>query len=198
MAEQDDINLADWDICMPLIGDAGHHAGFRMKNMPGETERPYTTGYDRKGTAVLGRLYHVVHGFRREGRNPPATLIVFEWDLRPGPLPRRFREVNIEVIFEAHGLRSGMLPSEDLAGFDPAVVKVGPSVLLKNSPIAYTIDKTSGGSLGLNLGFEGYAALEPEVHSETTKSEIQRIDYSVQTEYPFLKNKNNEPPNEVL
>ncbi|KAL9639491.1 MAG: hypothetical protein Q9204_001066 [Flavoplaca sp. TL-2023a] len=197
MAEQDDINLADWDICMPLIGDAGHHAGFRYKNRPGETERPYITGYDRNGTAVLGRLYHVVHGFRREGKNPPATLIVFEWVFRPGPL-RRFRDVDIEVIFAAHGLRPGMLPSEDLAGFDPVVAKVGPSVPSESSPITYTVGETSGGSLGLSLGFGGYAALEPEVHSETTKSGIQRIDYSVQAGYPLLKNKNSGLPNGVL
>ncbi|KAL8929524.1 MAG: hypothetical protein Q9208_001193 [Pyrenodesmia sp. 3 TL-2023] len=198
MAEQDDINLADWDICMPLIGDAGHNAGFRIKNKPGETERLNTTGIERNGTAVLGRLYHVVHGFRREGRDPPATLIVFEWLLRPGPLLRRFREVNIEVIFAAHGLRPGMLPSEDLAGFDPAVVKIGPSVPLENSSMTYTVDKTSGGSFGLSVGVGGYATLEPKVHSETTKSGIQRIDYSVQAGYPFLKNKNSGPPNGVL
>ncbi|KAL8641164.1 MAG: hypothetical protein Q9226_008668, partial [Calogaya cf. arnoldii] len=200
MAEEDDINLAGWEICMPLIGDAGHNAGFRIKNLPGQTERPNITGYDRSGngTAVLGRLYHVVHGFMREGRNPPATLIVFEWVLRPGPLPRRFREVNIEVIFAAHGLRPGMLPSEDLSGFDPEVVKVGPSVPSENSPTTYTVGETSGVSLGLSLGFGGYAAIEPEVHSETTKSGIQRIDYSVQAGYPLMKNKNSGPPNGVL
>ncbi len=200
MAEQDDIDFADWDICMPLVGDAGHNAGFRIKNMRGETERPNITGNDRDGnaTAVLGRLYHVVHGFRREGRDPPATLIVFEWGLRPGPLPRRFREVEIEVIFAAHGLRLGMLPTEDLSGFDPAVVKVGPSVPSESSPITYTVGKTSGGSLGLSVGLGGYAALEPEVHRETTKSGIQRIDYSVQAGYPLLKNKNSGQPNGVL
>jgi hypothetical protein len=199
MADQDDINLADWDICMPLVGDAGHDAGFRMKNLPGETERIYATGFDRKATetAILGRIYHVVHGFTREGKNPPATLIVFEWLLRPGPLPQRFREVNIEVIFAARGLRPGMLPGEDLTGFDPAVVKVGPSVPLQDSPITYTVDRTSGRSLGFSLGFGGYVALEPKVSSETTKSGIQRIDYRIQAGYPFLANKSSGPPNGV-
>ena len=137
MANQDDINLTEWNIYMPLIGDAGHDAGFRMKNLPRETECIYVTGYDRRATAtaILGHVYYVVHGFTHERKNPPATLIVFEWLLRPGPLPRRFREVNIEAIFAARGLRLGILPDEDLTDFDPAVVKVGHTVPLQQSPV---------------------------------------------------------------
>jgi hypothetical protein len=200
MADQNDTDLAEWDIYMPLIGDAGHDAGFRMKNEHFETERICMTGYDRKATetAVLGRVYHVVHGFTRECRNPPATLIVFEWLLRPGPLPQRFREVNIEVVFAARGLRPGMLPGEDLTIFDPAVVKVGPTVPLQQSPITYRVDKTSGISLGLNLGFGGCISLEPEVSYETTKSDIQRMDYSVQAGFLLLANKSSGPPNGVV
>lgn len=197
---------SNWDIYMPLIADAGHDAGFRIKNSPGETERILVTGYDRKstGTAVLGRVYHVVHGFMRQGpqpqKSPPATLIVFEWVLRPGPSPRRFREVNIELVFAARGLRPGMLPSEgeELVGFDPAVVKVGPTVPLQQSLITYTVDKTSGLSLGASVGFAPYVSLEPQLSSSRTKAGIQRLDYSVQAGYPFLaKNKTRGLPNGV-
>jgi hypothetical protein len=34
MAEHNEISLTDWDICMPLVSDAGHNAVFRMKNLP--------------------------------------------------------------------------------------------------------------------------------------------------------------------
>ncbi|KAF2494951.1 hypothetical protein BU16DRAFT_446900, partial [Lophium mytilinum] len=163
-------------------------------------ERIYTTGYDRNPaeTAVLGRLFHVVHGYTRDGEDPPATLIVFEWNLRPGPLPRRFREVNIEVTFAARELRPGMLPSEDLTAYDPGVVKVGPEVPLQQSAITYTVDKTTGRKIGLSVGFGGYVSVNPEVSSETKKSGIQRIDYNVQAGYPFFANKNCGQPNGVI
>lgn len=91
MEDQSSIDTADWDIYVPLIGDAGNDAGndagFRMRNAYGGTERILTTGYGRKAadSIVIGRLYLVVNGHMRNEENPTTTLIVFEWLLRPGP-----------------------------------------------------------------------------------------------------------------
>jgi hypothetical protein len=85
-----------------------------------------------------------------------------------------------------------------LAGFDLAVVKVEPSVLLEDFPITYTVDTTLGDSHGLNIGLGGYAALNPDVLFKTTKSALQCIDDSVQAGYPFLRNRNSRLNNEVI
>ncbi|KAL9099540.1 MAG: hypothetical protein Q9163_004972, partial [Psora crenata] len=199
MDHEDDIDPNEWNIYMPFIGDAGDDAGFRIKNQPLEMERSHITGYDRKpgDTAVLGRLYHVVHGYMRNGKGRPATIIVFEWLLRPGRLGRRFREVQITVVFAARDLRRGMLPSDDLTEYDPAVTKVGPTVPLLSSEITYMVDRKTGARLGFSIGFGGNASISPEVSSETTESGIQRIDYMVQAGYPFYAHRSSGDPDGV-
>ncbi|OTA78579.1 hypothetical protein M434DRAFT_242747 [Hypoxylon sp. CO27-5] len=81
-------------------------AHFRLQNEPGEKHREYITGYDRKGPLrVLGKLTDVVHGrssSAEDGAN--ATLAIFEFAaLGQKPSRRRYREVQIEIVFAAHG-----------------------------------------------------------------------------------------------
>lgn len=191
MIDEDDISYDDWDISMPLIGDNGDNAGFRIKNVDGETERVNITGYDRnpRGAAVLGRLYHVVNGYKRDGRGSAATLIVFEWLLRPGHVGKRFHEVQIDVVFAASGLRPGMLPRDDLKYYDPGVISVGPTVPLTSSATVYVVEQRTGIKLGLNVGIIG-STINPELSHERVESNIQRVDYSVQEGYPVYVNKN--------
>ncbi|KAK3390878.1 hypothetical protein B0H63DRAFT_520086 [Podospora didyma] len=193
--EEGDVDFAEWDIAMPLIGDAGDDAGFRMKNLKNETERPMITGYDRSphDTIVLGRLYHVVNGYMHGADSEPATLIVFEWMFRKGKLGRRFREAHINVTFAAHGLRQGMFPGDEIDFYDPDVVKVNPTVPRESDPVTYTVDKKTGFKLGASLGYNGIASVDPEMSKETAESGITRIDYRVQQGFPLYVKRESGP-----
>ncbi|KAL9020191.1 MAG: hypothetical protein Q9185_002561 [Variospora sp. 1 TL-2023] len=192
-AHQDDVNFDEWEIGMPLIGDEGDDAGYRIKNLNDETERVNMTGNDRntRDPAVLGRLYHIVNGYMRGGCGKPATLIVFEWMLRTGSA-QRFRQTDIDIVFESRGLRDGMFPGDELSFYDPAVVKVGPTVPIESDPVEYTVDQTTGLKLGANVGFNG-ASIDPEMSRNNTESGIRRVDYRLQEGYPLYVKRDSGP-----
>ncbi|KAI0141144.1 hypothetical protein F4776DRAFT_614274 [Hypoxylon sp. NC0597] len=110
-------------------------AHFRLQNEPGEKQREYITGYDRKGALrVLGKLTDVVHGrsssSSAEDDGVPCTLAVFEFAaLGQKPSRRRYREVQIEIVFAAHGTegrpRVRANPA-DLSRWDPHVRGLAP------------------------------------------------------------------------
>jgi hypothetical protein len=194
--EQDE--WVDWGIPMPLVADDEDSAGFRIKNKPGETHRERITGWDRnpKTTAVRGRLFHVVHGYMADGSGAPATLIVFEWLLVPGKLGRRFREVQIDVVFAASGRRLGMTADEDLSEYDPAVKTVAPYVPIKSFIASRDVTKTHGKKAGLNVGYPPFVSVNPELSSESTES-MERTDYRFIAGFPSYVNKNWGDPNSV-
>ncbi|KAI1800409.1 hypothetical protein F4811DRAFT_31885 [Daldinia bambusicola] len=98
-------------------------AHFRLQNEPGERQREFITGYDRKGALrVLGRLADVVHGRSSsslsegsdddddddeddDGDNEgvPCSLAIFEFAALGQKSSRRYREVQIDIVFAAHG-----------------------------------------------------------------------------------------------
>ncbi|KAK4108877.1 hypothetical protein N656DRAFT_801315 [Canariomyces notabilis] len=51
----------------------------------------------------------------RDGTGTPATLIVFERMLRTGGVGKRFRKVDIDISFQAHGLRREGSPAMSCA-----------------------------------------------------------------------------------
>jgi hypothetical protein len=127
------------------LGDSNtEQAQFRLSNELDENGNPiphreYTTGFDRQGSAarmaVNGRMPTVVHGFERKGSNIPYTLVIFEWFTARRRLDKRFREVRIEVSFEAHGER-GTAEAEaqrqrknggSKTSWDPEVVAIAPA-----------------------------------------------------------------------
>ncbi|KAI4867568.1 hypothetical protein F4820DRAFT_467748 [Hypoxylon rubiginosum] len=134
-------------------------AHYRLQNEPDEKQREYITGYDRKGALrVLGKLADVVHGQYAEdgdGDNP-CSLAVFEFAALGQKPSRRYREVQIEIVFAAHGTdgrpasaRRGAGAGDHLARWDPQVRGLAPSghrALLQTTHTA-----------GRKHGFEVYA-----------------------------------------
>ncbi|OTB14239.1 hypothetical protein K445DRAFT_302929 [Daldinia sp. EC12] len=95
-------------------------AHFRLQNEPGEMQREFITGYDRQGALrVLGRLADVVHGRYSEDSEAPCSLAIFEFAaLGQKSTRRRYREVQIDIVFSAHG--------RDSARRDPGVKSIAP------------------------------------------------------------------------
>ncbi|KAI1408749.1 hypothetical protein F5Y13DRAFT_104920 [Hypoxylon sp. FL1857] len=106
-------------------------AHFRLQNEAGEKQREYITGYDRKNALrVLGRLADVVHGRSADDADTPCTLAIFEFAaLGQKPERRRYREVQIEIVFAAHGTEGrsrARAHAHDLARWDPQVKGLAP------------------------------------------------------------------------
>ncbi|XDG10035.1 hypothetical protein ABKA04_009650 [Annulohypoxylon sp. FPYF3050] len=81
-------------------------AHYRLQNEPGEIQREYITGYDRTSSLrVLGRLSAVVHGTTSPPSTPssvPSTLILFDFAALGQKPSRRYREIQLEIVFAAH------------------------------------------------------------------------------------------------
>ncbi|XXG94924.1 hypothetical protein Hte_001183 [Hypoxylon texense] len=112
-------------------------AHYRLQNEPDEKQREYITGYDRKSALrILGKLTDVVHGqYNAEGGDDsPCSLAVFEFAaLGQKPSSRRYREVQIEIVFAAHGTDGRPAAARrdagagNLARWDPQVRGLAPS-----------------------------------------------------------------------
>ncbi|KAI1383515.1 uncharacterized protein F4822DRAFT_420885 [Hypoxylon trugodes] len=90
-----------------LSGSNEEEAHYRLQNEPGEKQREYITGYDRKDALrVLGRLTDVVHGKVAEDSDIPCSLLIFEF------AAERVRKI------------MGKIPFDDTVVFDP---KIGPT-----------------------------------------------------------------------
>ncbi|KAI1760718.1 hypothetical protein GGR53DRAFT_508761 [Hypoxylon sp. FL1150] len=120
-------------------------AHYRLQNEPDEKQRPYVTGYDRKGALrVLGKLTDVVHGQYAEDSDTPCSLAIFEFAaLGQKPASRRYREVQIEIVFAAYGTEGRPAAARrgagDLSRWDPAIKGLAPSghrVLLQTTHTA--------------------------------------------------------------
>lgn len=100
--------------------------------------------------AVHGHLTTVVHGFEKEGSDVPYTLAVFEWNIVRRRKDRRFRELTIEVSFQAHGKRGATEaqaarrrkngPKELF--WDPEVVAMAPSGTEWYHHTSHTVEDT--------------------------------------------------------
>lgn len=196
-----------WEIFQPLVSDEADQAGFRIHDAPGadgpEAHRVWITGYDRDDdvTAVRGRLYHVVHGVvgggggcGGKGSRRPATLVVFEWLLVPGRLGRRFREVDIDVVFSASGGRVGKPEGSDLSAFTPEVAAVAPSVPIKSFVTGRDVAREAGRKAGVTVGHAPYGSAGAEASGRTTQT-TTRTDYRFVAGYPKLSGRSYPPAN---
>lgn len=97
-------------------------AGYRLKNQPGELQRPNVIDRTRGELSIVSDLTHVVHGTLTPG-GAPATLMAFAFHLHGSQIQgRRFKEVITEIRF-AHGKGPGR-PEETI--FDPEVLQISP------------------------------------------------------------------------
>ncbi|KAF3062819.1 hypothetical protein GL218_09461 [Daldinia childiae] len=112
-----------------ILSDSNEEsAHFRLQNEPGEKQREHITGYDRKDALrVLGKLAAVVHGRTSEDNDTPCSLAIFEFAALGQKPGRRYREVQIEIMFAAYGTSGRPRAIRgDLARWDPQVVGVAP------------------------------------------------------------------------
>lgn len=196
LENQEDDPYSAFDLFIPLIADDADDAGFRIFNRPGETHRVLVTGHDRpRATAVRGRLYHVVHGTVGGGSRRPATLVVFEWLLVPGKLGKRFKQVDIDIVFAAHGSRPGMLPGDDLRDYTPDVRAIAPDVPMKSYFSGRDVTKQNAKSISLDAGYQGLS-LSPSLSSSSTEV-VHRTDYRFIHGYPAFVNKMQGSPDSV-
>ncbi|KAI1372686.1 hypothetical protein F4677DRAFT_245580 [Hypoxylon crocopeplum] len=117
-----------------ILADSNEEsAHFRLQNEPGERQREYVTGYDRRDALrVLGKLTDVVHGRLDPDGDEPCSLAVFEFAaLGQKPSRRRYREVQIELVFAAHGTegrpRAARTNNAELSRWDPQVKALAPA-----------------------------------------------------------------------
>ncbi|KAK3359508.1 hypothetical protein B0T25DRAFT_100510 [Lasiosphaeria hispida] len=190
-----------FDLFLPLITDST--ADWKIKNAPPgpdgavEAHRVNLTGYDRvNATCVRGRLFHVAHGVIGSGSTRPATLVVFEWLLVPQG-GQRFREVEIDVTFRAHGRRPGTLEGADhLSEYTPEVRAVAPSVPVKSyiSGREVQVEHSVGGKL--TVGYAPFVSAGPEAARKKTEK-TDRTDFRFVAGYPAYVDKKWGEPNSV-
>jgi hypothetical protein len=73
----------------------------RIKNN-GDKQREFITGYDRDEVVItLGQLADVVHGSADPAGLVPCTLAIFDFEIQVRDGGKRFREVQISILFQA-------------------------------------------------------------------------------------------------
>ena len=157
-----------------------------------------TTGTDRQGKAALmtvkGRMPTVVHGFEKSGSTVPYTLVVFEWFTHRNTNDKQFREVTIEVAFEAHGKRGEAEPEAQRlrsrnvpkTHWDPEVVGLAPFATSWYQRSTHQITNTSSGAISTNVGFAPYLSIVPKFSWEKSDSHAVTKAVQVTGEFAFL------------
>lgn len=189
----------EWDFTMPLVAANEEGADFKHKNKGGvETHRVNITGYDKnpRATVVKGRLLHVVHGYNAGGKGTPSTLIVFEWLFVPGERGRRFREVQIDVVFAAKGPRSGLGAGGDLSDWDPSVETVSPSIPQQSYVTSYGRTDKTDSEISLTGGYQPFVGVTPKYSKGSTVT-VERTDYRFVAGFPTYVGKHTGDPNAV-
>lgn len=156
----------EFEIVLESVNTSEAH--FRLDNEIDENgnvkaHRVDTTGTDWKAglMTVKGRMPTVVHGFESGGGGAPHTLVVLEWFAAPPTLDRRFREVTIEVSFEAHGKRGKAEASaQELRArggsksyWDPEVVAFAPYATSHLYHSTHKISEKSGFEFDVKAAF---------------------------------------------
>lgn len=165
----------EFEITLNATNTAEAH--FRLDNAIDENGNPVphrvdTTGTDYKAglMTVKGRMPTVVHGFGSDAKGRPYTLVVLEWFAARTTLDLRFREVMIEVSFEAHGKRGKA--EEDarrLAGrgasrayWDPEVVDMAPLATANYYHSTHTVTEKHSLELSAQVKFEPWFSAGPK------------------------------------
>lgn len=154
-----------------VLGEVNtEEAKFRLDNDYDENGNPvphreWTTGIDREGSsaqmAIKGRMPTVVHGFQRVGSKIPYTLVIFEWSTERLRLDKRFREVTLEVSFNAHGTRRAAEPeAQNLRSkgvgkthWDPEVCAIAPESTSWYHRTTHQVSEKSGFEISLKAAF---------------------------------------------
>ncbi|CCC05591.1 hypothetical protein SMACR_09637 [Sordaria macrospora] len=144
-------------------------------------------------TIVQGHLVHTIHGFHsacfpssaralvstldandqfsridelatgRGSNLTPCTLIVMRWDMIPGRASRRFRSVQIDLIFSAYGPRRGVAPGASMSHLDPVPKKLAPATPpVRGQLIPTKVVKKTGFSGGPTIGYEPFVSVSGE------------------------------------
>lgn len=144
-------------------GDEGSR--FRLRNAPGEIQRPYILDSDNCELTVQGDLLNVVHGkWTPDDGSPEATLIVAEFRFLGGDHARRFRAATINFVFSQ--------PSTKNRGC-PEIVSIAPAGHFSMNVTKLTEEKrynadvgaevtvpVGGGGLNAGVGWELSRSLE--------------------------------------
>lgn len=164
-----------FEIVLTPTGEEG--AGYRVKNGPGEFERPHLV--DRGSSLVVqGDLASVLHGTLSPG-GTPATLIVADFQFMPGAIGRRFRSAVIKFQFADYEL---------IGHYDPEVWDISPkgSFSIKPTTIKQDIQKfvslsVQGGAfgIGVNSGFTWAVDQAIEKQDQTTLTGTIRLESRV-------------------
>lgn len=166
-------------------------ANLRIRNKKDEygrsqIQRLWITGWDREGGSltVNGKLSTVVHGVDdASGSNIPCTLAIFDWSIIRGTLDGRFRELIIEIKFEAHGNRGDAEPEAarvrklkfTRADWDPVVAKIAPEGTTRYYRTTKQVQDKHAGELGATGGFEPFVSMSPKYSREHTET-VERND----------------------
>lgn len=185
-----------WDFDIPFQDANLDNADFKaIKNLPGQIHRTDVTG-DKATSKIMGRLAEVVHGFERNGSGQPCTLVVFEWFLVSPAGSHRLENVEIDVIFQAHGRRWDMSPGEELAMWDPWPTAIFPQVPDTSLTSSALVERKSEGGIKLTAGYEPYLSGSGHKTKGITLK-YERVDYRSVTGTLFYYNKNSGRRNAV-
>lgn len=165
----------DWDFVIPFQ-DAADADWKGIKNLPGEVHREAVTGQDKEGSAVKGRLSEIVHGYEAGEDSDPCTLIVFEWELVPGAGDNRFRNVQIDVVFAAHGKRSSMAPGDSLSRYDPYPFKIVPADPVTSLEALVKVTKNKENEFSGEAGYSPFVKVTPK-HKDGKTWEYRYLDH---------------------
>ncbi|KFA55638.1 hypothetical protein S40293_09300 [Stachybotrys chartarum IBT 40293] len=171
-----DDNSEKWDLDIPFQQSNDDNADWkRVKNLSGELHRENVVG-DKASSRVKGRLVAVVHGYKKNGRGEPRTLIVFEWTLSSPAGSHRLENVEIEVRFSAEGRRASMAPGETLATWHPWPVEIAPRDPVTSQEAVVGVSRTKAKELGIKAGFAPFFDVLAKTNPSRTLN-YKMIDY---------------------
>jgi hypothetical protein len=153
---------------------------FRIRNK-GEIQREYITGYDRNEVVVvLGRRKDVVHGFMDGSTKRPCTIVVFDWEVQKRHLEKRFKHVQIKVLFASEGHKGD-------AFYDPIVREMAPQGSYFMLHTVQKVEEKKGGEVSAQAGPPAGGSAGAKITYELTTS-TDRNDYIRVNGYPRVDN----------
>ncbi|KAI1451707.1 hypothetical protein F4805DRAFT_75076 [Annulohypoxylon moriforme] len=192
------------DFEIPLLDANDDSAHYRLQNEPGEIQREYITGYDRSTSLrVLGRLADVVHGHSTPSDPTPCTLALFDFAALGQKPSRRYRELQIELVFAAHGtqgrpgLRGGRGGGDQrtaLSRYDPAVRGLAPSGHKSLLQTTYTSESKHGIEAYAEAGMDPVATAGAR-YSYSLGNTVERGDSMVVEGMPAFVQRSSGKPN---
>jgi len=136
--------ISQFAIDLYPIADVGEETQYRLRNTPGEIQRPTVLEKSHKDLSVQGDLISVVHGFYDE-EGEAATLVVFQFRFLGSQIQRRrFRSAKIIISF-GNGTSLGDI-------LDPEVVCIAPDGEFIIDAASREVESAISGNLSATLG----------------------------------------------